>query len=114
MIITGRMPAEMQVSTASRASLRGGSIMPTSPEKTNPSSQPLESPSSRGSPMSLNASPRTLIPRCAMRAFAISMRSLTDGSSGTALSPSQEAVQAGRIESTAPLVKATKSHCGST
>ena len=35
-IITGRMPASRQTATASRASSRGGSIMPTRPRKVSP------------------------------------------------------------------------------
>ena len=38
-IITGRMPASWHVRTAALASSRGGSIIPTNPAKTSPSSR---------------------------------------------------------------------------
>ena len=80
-IMTGRMPAATQVATASRASGRGGSRMPTSPTKVRSFSMfwwvlSSGSPSSRRNP-----TPSTRIPSLARRSFARTIRDVHSSSS---------------------------------
>ncbi len=78
-IITTRMPAVLQVATASFTSGRGGSIMPTNPMNTLSFSASDHSSLAGSASSGLNAMPSTRRPSFASLALSFSMRSTNCG-----------------------------------
>ena len=99
-IITGRMPARSQTAIASRASVRGGSIIPTSPSRVIPSAPDSSSVSAFVATASTRSASHA-------NAWATSTSAARPGSS-RAWTPSTvaTAAQPGRTFSGAPLVQA--------
>ncbi len=108
MIITGRMPAVLQVSTASLTSARGGSIMPTKPMKVMSRSKSASSAPSGCAERRRKATASTRCPSLASSSLAASMRWRNSSVIGTASSPAHTWLVISNRPSTAPLVKATK------
>ena len=86
-IMTGRMPAATQVATASRASGRGGSRMPTSPTKVRSFSMLSWLLSSGSVSSRRNPTPSTRIPSRARRSFAPTIRDVHSSSSRSLVWP---------------------------
>ncbi len=113
-IITGRMPAVRHWATASRTSLRGGSIMPVMPTKINSRSIPSSvAPGGRESSGRM-AKPSTRMPSSAIRSLAAVIRRCHEASRGSITPSFQTRSVTVSNESTAPLQNATYSPCGMT